>query len=200
MNSLMEATFIDSNLYAYLVLPLLIFLARICDVTIGTLRIVFISKGHKKVAPFLGFFEVLIWIIAISQIMSNLNNFVCYFAYAAGFATGNWVGLLLEERIAIGNLMIRVITSKDGDILAKTLNSKGFGATIVDAEGSNGKVNIIYSLVHRTNLSKALKLIKDFNSEIFYSIEDIRDVSSGIFPEKIPLYKINLFSYWRKGK
>ncbi|NOU16923.1 MAG: DUF2179 domain-containing protein [Bacteroidales bacterium] len=187
---------LDSNVYAYLILPLLIFFARICDVTIGTIRIVFVSKGHKRVAPILGFFEVFIWIIAISQIMSNLNNFICYFAYAAGFATGNYVGLLVEERIAVGNLMIRVITSKDGDVLAKILNSHGFGATIVDAEGSSGKVNIIYSLVHRTNITSALKLIKDFNSEIFYSIEDIRDVNSGIFPEKMPLN----FRFWRVGK
>ena len=192
----MDSSLIDSNLYSYLVLPLLIFFARICDVTIGTIRIVFVSKGHKRVVPILGFFEVFIWIIAISQIMSNLNNFICYFAYAAGFATGNYVGLLVEERIAVGNLMIRVITSKDGDVLAKILNSHGFGATIVDAEGSSGRVNIIYSLVHRTNINSALKLIKDFNSEIFYSIEDIRDVNSGIFPEKMPLN----FRFWRVGK
>ena len=192
----MENTLLNSNVYAYLILPLLIFFARICDVTIGTIRIVFVSKGHKRVVPILGFFEVFIWIIAISQIMSNLNNFICYFAYAAGFATGNYVGLLVEERIAVGNLMIRVITSKDGDVLAKILNSHGFGATIVDAECSSGRVNIIYSLVHRTNINSALKLIKDFNSEIFYSIEDIRDVNSGIFPEKMPLN----FRFWRLGK
>ena len=196
----MDANFLDSNLYLYLVLPLLIFFARICDVTIGTIRIVYVAKGRKEIAPILGFFEVFIWIIAISQIMSNLNNFVCYFGYAAGFATGNYVGLLIEERLAVGNLMIRVITNKDGDVLAKILNSHGYGATIIDAEGSNGKVNIIYSLVYRTNLTPALKLIKDFNPEIFYSIEDIRDVSSGIFPEKMPMYRINLFRHWRKGK
>lgn len=184
----------------YLVLPLLIFFARICDVTIGTIRIVYVSKGRKKIAPILGFFEVFIWIVAISQIMSNLNNWVCYFGYAAGFATGNYVGLLIEERLAVGNLMIRVITNKDGETLAKILNANGYGATIIDGEGSNGKVNIIYSLVHRTNISSALKLIKDFNPEIFYSIEDIRDVSSGIFPEKTPMYSLNLFRYWRKGK
>lgn len=196
----MDASFLDSHLYSYLVLPILIFLARICDVTIGTIRIVYVSKGRKSIAPFLGFFEVFIWIIAISQIMSNLNNFVCYFAYAAGFATGNYVGLLIEERLAVGNLMIRIITNKDGDTLAKTLNAHGYGATIIDAEGSGGKVNIIYSLVYRTNISSALEIIKNFNPDIFYSIEDVRDVSSGIFPEKTPMYSIKLFRHWRKGK
>jgi uncharacterized protein YebE (UPF0316 family) len=196
----MDSSFFDSNLYLYLVLPLLIFFARICDVTIGTIRIVYVSKGHKGIAPILGFFEVFIWIVAISQIISNLNNFVCYFGYAAGFATGNYVGLIIEERLAVGNLMIRVITNKDGDVLAKILNAHGYGATIIDGEGSNGKVNIIYSLVYRTNLPSAIKLIKDFNPDIFYSIEDVRDVSSGVFPEKMPMYRINLFRHWRKGK
>jgi len=196
----MDSTFFDSSLYSYLVLPFLIFLARICDVTIGTIRIVYVSKGRKNVAPILGFFEVFIWVIAISQIMSHLDNFACYFGYAAGFATGNYVGLLIEERLAVGNLMIRIITSKDGDVLAKTLNAHGYGATIIDAEGSNGKVNIIYSLVYRTNITSALQIIKNFNPEIFYSIEDVRDVSSGIFPEKTPMYSINLSRYWRKGK
>jgi len=196
----MDANFLDSHLYLYLVLPLLIFFARICDVTIGTIRIVYVSKGRKEIAPILGFFEVFIWIIAISQIMSNLNNFVCYFGYAAGFASGNYVGLLIEERLAVGNLMIRIITNKDGEALAKILNSHGYGATIIDAEGSSGKVNILYSLVHRTNIASALKLIKDFNPDIFYSVEDIREVSSGIFPEKVPLYRINLFRHWRRGK
>ena len=196
----MHSTFLDSNLYSYLILPLLIFCARICDVTIGTIRIVYVSKGHKKLAPFLGFFEVFIWVIAISQIMSHLDNFFCYFGYAAGFATGNYIGLIVEERLAVGNLIIRVITNREGDVLAKTLNANGFGATIIDAEGSSGKVNIIYSLVHRTTLPAAIKLIKDFNPDTFYSIEDIREVSSGIFPEKTPMYRINLFRHWRKGK
>ncbi len=84
----MENTFFSSDLFSYAILPLLIFLARICDVSIGTLRIIFVSKGVKKVAPVLGFFEVLIWIIAISKIMQNLDNYVNYIAYAAGFATG----------------------------------------------------------------------------------------------------------------
>jgi uncharacterized protein YebE (UPF0316 family) len=196
----MDSTFFDSSLFTYLVLPILIFFARICDVTIGTIRIVYVSKGHKNLAPFLGFFEVFIWVIAISQIMSHLNNFACYFGYAAGFATGNYIGLLVEERLAVGSLMIRIITNKDGEVLAKTLNAQGFGATIINAEGSGGRVNVIYSLVHRTNLTEALKVIKDFNPDIFYSIEDIRDVSSGIFPAKTPMYRINMFRHGRKGK
>jgi uncharacterized protein YebE (UPF0316 family) len=104
----METSFFNSNLFGYLILPLLIFFARICDVSIGTMRIIFVSKGKKNIAPLLGFFEVLIWIIVISKIMQNLNNYVNYVAYAAGFATGNLVGMIIEEKLAVGVQMIRV--------------------------------------------------------------------------------------------
>lgn len=194
------ASFLDSNLYAYLVLPLLIFFARICDVTIGTIRIVYVAKGHKRIAPFLGFFEVFIWVVAISQIMAHLNNFVCYFGYAAGFATGNYIGLIVEEKLAVGTLMIRIITPNESDKLGKLLNSEGFGYTRIKAQGSSGDVEIIYSIVHRNDLIQVLSIIKSFDPNIFYSIEDVRSISSGIFPEKVPLSGINVFQRWRKGK
>ena len=92
----------------------LIFLARICDVSIGTMRIIFVSKGKRNIAPILGFFEVLIWITAISKIMENLDNYVNFIAYAAGFATGNFVGMIIEEKLAMGILMIRVFANDTG--------------------------------------------------------------------------------------
>ncbi|MHC1704598.1 MAG: DUF2179 domain-containing protein [Tenuifilaceae bacterium] len=196
----MDTAFLDSNLFLYLVLPILIFLARICDVTIGTMRIIFVAKGHKNIAPLLGFVEVFIWIIVISQIISNLNNFICYFAYAAGFATGNYVGMRVEERLAVGNLMIRIITPNESDKLGKILNSEGFGYTKINAQGSSGDVDIIYSIVHRNDLHHVLEIVKSFNPNIFYSIEDVRSVSSGIFPSKVPLSGINVLQRWRKGK
>jgi uncharacterized protein YebE (UPF0316 family) len=196
----MDPLFFESNLYLFFVLPLLIFLARIIDVTIGTMRIIFVSKGERVIAPILGFFEVFVWIIAIGQIMSNLNNFACYFAYAAGFATGNWVGMKLEERLAMGSLVIRIIASKDGNLLVKNLNEKGYGATMVEGEGSVGKVHLIYSIVKRTNLPDVMAVIEEFNPKAFFSIEDVRKVSSGIFPSKSPISKLNPFKRWRKGK
>jgi uncharacterized protein YebE (UPF0316 family) len=193
------ADFFGSDLYSYLILPFLIFCARICDVTIGTLRIIFVSKGHKRIAPILGFFEVFIWVIAISQIMSNLNNFACYFGYAAGFATGNYIGMLVEERIAVGKIFIRIITSANGLSLVKSLNSNGFGATTVKAEGSRGEVNIIYSVINRKRLEEIQKILLDFDPKLFYTIEDVREANAGIFSESFS-YKIPLFSRWRKGK
>ncbi|MDD3890845.1 MAG: DUF2179 domain-containing protein [Bacteroidales bacterium] len=196
----MDLVFFESSLYLYLVLPLLIFFARIIDVTLGTMRIIFVSKGQKMIAPILGFFEIFIWIIAMGQIMSNLNNFACYFAYAAGFATGNWVGMRLEEHLAMGNLIIRVIASKDGNLLVKKLNENGYGATKVEAEGSKGKVHLIYSIVKRSNLPHVTSVIEQFNPKTFFSIEDVRKVSSGIFPAKSPIRKLNPLKRWRKGK
>lgn len=199
----MDATFFDSDIFSYGLLPLLIFLARICDVSIGTMRIIFVSKGKKYIAPVLGFFEVLIWITAISKIMQNLDNYVNYIAYAAGFATGNYVGMIIEEKVAMGFQMIRVFTHQKGPGLVQSLNSNGFGATTVEAHGAKEKVHIIYTIVQRTELGHVLGIIDEFNPKAFYTIEDIRTVNEGIFPHRkrnsiLPF--TNVLREWRKGK
>ncbi|MBG0859221.1 MAG: DUF2179 domain-containing protein [Bacteroidales bacterium] len=199
----METSFFDSALFSYGILPLLIFLARICDVSIGTIRIIFVSKGQKYIAPVLGFFEVLIWITAISKIMQNLDNYVNYIAYAAGFATGNFVGMLIEEKLAMGILMIRIFASDRGMELVKLLNSSGFGATFVEAHGAREEVHLIYSIVHRHELEKVLEVISGFDPKVFFTIEDIKAANEGIFtPRKqnIPLPFGNILREWRKGK
>jgi uncharacterized protein YebE (UPF0316 family) len=199
----METSFFDSNFFSYGIMPMLIFLARICDVSIGTLRIIFVSKGKKNIAPILGFFEVLIWIIAISKIMQNLDNYVNYIAYAAGFATGNFVGMIIEEKLAMGIQMIRVITHQNGPDLVKNLNSNGYGATSVEAHGAKEKVHLIYTIVQRNELNKVLEIIDTFNPKAFYTIEDVRSANEGIFPPRkhntsFPF--TNILREWRKGK
>lgn len=180
--------------FTYFLLPFLIFLARIIDVTIGTVRIVMVSKGQKFWAPLLGFFEVLVWLIAISRIMENLDNWTCYFAYSAGFATGNYVGLKIEEKLAMGVVKIQIITSKAASLLIESLKASGYGITYHDARGGNEEVSIIYSIIKRTNLEKVVEQIKTYNPKAFYSIEDVRFVSHGVFPEKVATRWI------RKGK
>jgi uncharacterized protein YebE (UPF0316 family) len=197
----MENSFFDSAFFSYGILPLLIFMARICDVSIGTMRIIFVSKGKKNIAPFLGFFEVLIWILAISKIMQNLDNYINYVAYAAGFATGNFVGMIIEEKLAMGILMIRVITHQGGLDLVQSLNSSGFGATIVEAHGAKEKVYLIYTIVQRNEMKNVLELIKTFNPKAFYTIEDVKAASEGIFlPKKQEAFFSNVLFQWRKGK
>ncbi|MDR3366602.1 MAG: DUF2179 domain-containing protein [Prevotellaceae bacterium] len=169
--------------FVYVALPIIIFCSRILDVTLGTMRIIFVSKGHKRVAPLLGFFEVFVWILVISQIMQHANNIYCYVAYAAGFAMGNFVGMMIEERIAIGIYFVRVITPKNGDDLVAHLNEKGYGATLINGKGKVGQVNLIYSVVSRKSIGKVEQIITDFDPNVFYVIEDVRTAKRGIFPD-----------------
>ncbi len=197
-----SAEFIQSDIFAYLVLPLIIFFARISDVTLGTLRIIFVSRGNKVVAPILGFFEVLIWVIAISNIIQHLDNAYCYIAWAAGFATGNFIGMKIEERLAIGVNLVRIITKREASQLIDELHSKGYGATIVDARGKDGDVHVIYTVVKRKEIQKLIDLIKNFNPNAFYVVEDIRFVSHeqvSFGPAAISTRR-NIFGGWRKGK
>lgn len=173
--------FINSGLVTYLFIPLLIFMARIIDVSIGTLRIIFVTKGMKKVAPLVGFFEVLIWLIAISRIMQNLDNWLCYVAYAAGFATGNYIGMYLEEKLAIGHEMIRVITRKDATNLIENLRGKGYGVTSINAQGIEGDVAVIYIIARRSMIQVVLDEINLFNPRALYTVESIKYVNKEIF-------------------
>lgn len=199
----MESSFFDSALFSYGIMPLLIFSARICDVSIGTMRIIFVSKGKRNIAPFLGFFEVLIWIVAISKIMQNLDNYVNYVAYAAGFATGNFVGMLIEERLAVGIQMVRVFTGQNGHELMQMLNENGYGVTCVEAQGAKERVNLIYAIVQRNDLKNVIEIINRFNPKAFYTVEDVRAINEGIFPSKnlnSSFSFSNIIRRWRGGK
>ncbi len=164
----------------FVVLPLLIFLARIIDVTIGTIRIVMVSRGKKIAAPLLGFVEVFIWIVAIGKIMQNLDNWVNIVSYAAGFAVGNYIGLLIEEKVAMGVVRIQIITAKAATDLIAKLKSSGYGITHHEATGANGKVSIMYSIINRTDITRVISIIRNYNPNAFYSIEDVRFVNRGV--------------------
>ncbi len=178
----MDLFFNDSFWFTWIVLPILIFLSRIFDVSIGTMRIIFVSRGRKLLAPILGFFEVSIWLLAISQVMSNLNNAACYLAYAFGFASGTYIGIRIEEKLAIGIQIVRIILSKDECILKERLSSAGYGVTVVDAMGATGKVKIIYTIVRRKDIKDVVDIINECHSKAFYSIEDAKTAKEGIFP------------------
>jgi uncharacterized protein YebE (UPF0316 family) len=189
----------DSNWFTYGLLPALIFLSRVVDVSLDTLRIVFISKGDKIFAPLLGFFEVLIWLVAITRIMENLDNIWCYIAYAAGFATGNYIGLRIEQKLALGIQIIRVITQKDAAGLITNLREEGFRVTYIEAEGRDGRVHIIFLVCERQQIDKVVSMITEFNPKAFYSIEDVRTVNpeSNMFNAG---RRRNIISWTRKGR
>lgn len=174
----------SSETFSLIILPILIFLARVVDVTFGTIRIIFVSRGMKWFAPIFGFFEIIIWLFALGQIFSNLTNITYYVAYAGGFATGNFVGIWIEEKMAIGTLVVRIITRKEGTQLIEFLKSENFGVTSIDAEGATGKVKIIYTIIKRHDLQNVINIIKRFNPRAFYSIEEVRSASEGIFPPR----------------
>jgi uncharacterized protein YebE (UPF0316 family) len=154
----------------------------------------------KGLAPVLGFFEVLIWILVISKIMMHASSFLCYVAYAAGFASGNYIGIIIEEKVALGHVILRFITTKPAEELILQLNEKGFGATSIDAEGATGHVNIIFCIVKRDSLNTVVSYIKNFNPSAFYTIEDVKSVSLGIFPNSA-YAKRSVFEIWkRRGK
>lgn len=177
----MDGSFFDSNVFDYFVLPALIFFARIIDVSIGTIRIILVSKGYKRVAPIAGFFEVLVWIMAITRIVNNLDNWICYIAYAGGFATGNYIGMIIEERLALGYEMVRVITRKEAGELVQALKDRGYGTTSVKAQGNQGEVAVIYVIVSRKKMKEVVELIAKYNPKALYTIEDIRFVSKEVF-------------------
>ena len=116
--------------------------------------------------------------------MENLSNVFCYIAYSGGFALGNFLGILMVERLAIGLLLIRIITKKDSSLLIKSLKEEGYGVTSVEAKGATGKVHVIYTIIKDENNNDVIKKIKKFNPKAFYSIEDIKSVNEGIFPIK----------------
>jgi uncharacterized protein YebE (UPF0316 family) len=168
--------------YAWVVLPFIVFLARFIDVTLGTVRIIFLSRGRKYLAPLLGFVEVLIWITVVSQIVRGAQNMVAYLAYAAGFAVGNYAGMLIEERLAIGTLVVRVILPEHGTLLVDRLRTEGYGATYVHGQGASGPVLLIYTVVMRKELSHVVDLIQEIHPRAFFTVEELRSAQQGIFP------------------
>lgn len=123
---------LNVDLYTWVVFPLLIFGVRILDVSLGTMRYIYISRSKKYLASLLGFIEVFIWIALVSQIVRSANNFVAYFAYGAGFAAGTFVGLLIEDRLALGTLVVRVIVQNQTGELVERLCKAGYGVTTLD--------------------------------------------------------------------
>ncbi len=172
----------ESSLPAWLPLPILIFLAELCVVTLCTMRMIFISRGRKLLAPAVGFFEITIWLFAIGQIMKNLNHLGCYVGFAAGFTLGNFMGLLLETKLALGNLVVRIVTHRDARGLIDRLRAAQFGLTLIDAEGATGPVTVILTVIQRRQLPDVVSLIHAFDSRTFYSVEDVQEAASGVFP------------------
>ena len=195
--------FVDGQLYTWVILPVLIFIARVMDVSLGTIRIIFISRNLRYLAPVIGFVEILIWLLAIREIMQNLNNPVCFIAYAVGFSTGTFAGMYIENMLSIGKVIIRIITRIEADELVEYLKKAGYGITAIDATGATGPVKVVFSIVERHDIQAIVEIIKRFNPNAFYSIEDVRFVSETVLPfrTKIPSKRyLGMLGLFRKSK
>lgn len=179
----MYSDILNSDIFTYVVLPSLIFCARIIDQSIGTIRLIFSAKGLKNLAPFFAFFESIIWLVAISQIMKNLDNILCYVAFAGGYAMGNYFGILLEEKLSVGTVVIRVIPKKDTTELINYLRNQNYGVTVVNVDGMNGPTKMFFTTVLRKDARKVIDIVKMFNPTAFYTIDEVKTVSGGYFDD-----------------
>lgn len=178
------AQFFDSDTFTFVILPLLIFLFRIVDQSIGTLRLIFAAKGFKKVAPFFAFFESFIWLMAIGQIMKHLDNIWCYIAFAGGYAMGNYIGILLEELLSIGTVVIRVIPKKDTTELIRHLREENYGVTVVPVDGMMGPTKMLFTTIRRKEAPRVIQIIRQHNPTAFYTIDEVKVVSGGYFEKQ----------------
>jgi len=194
---------VTTGIFTFVVVPLMIFFARVCDMTLDTIRVIFLSKGVKYLPPVIGFFEVIIWLVAIGQVMNNMTNAVCYIAYGAGFATGTFIGMAIEEKLSLGLTSVRIITKEDPTELMQYLRSHNYGVTSIDGEGGTGRVKMVFTIIKRQDLHHVVSIIKEFHPNAFYSVEDVKSVAEGVFPERQPrgmFAWIDPFWSTRKGK
>jgi uncharacterized protein YebE (UPF0316 family) len=170
--------------------------ARVSDVSINTLRFMFMMNGKKNIVPILGFFEALIWLLAIGQIFQNVDNPLSYLAYAGGFATGTYVGMTLDEKLALGRVLVRVITPKPMPTLLEFMKEKNYRFTNVGGEGRYGKVNLLFTVMKRDQLQEFIAMVKATDEKAFYTIESVKRVSEeelNIMEDK-PRFRSKLFS------
>ncbi len=160
---------------------LLIFALRVADMTFDTLRMLFVVRGSKGVAWILGFMQSVIFVIAFSSVLSNLDNLLNIVGYAAGFATGNVVGILIEQRLAIGYTHIQIVSSRRGVALAQTLRDNGFAVTEIPARGKDGMVSMLSVSVRRKQVAAVEGIVHETDAEAFVTTEDVRPMRRGFW-------------------
>ena len=200
MEEFVQTVGISEGVFDYVIMPLLIFIARLGDVSLNTLRVMFVLNGKKNIAPILGFFEALIWLLAIGQIIQNIDNPVSYLAYAGGFAAGTYMGMSIEERLALGRVLVRVITVEPIPELIDFMKDRNYRFTNVGAEGRYGKVNLLFTVMKRDLLKEFIGKVKACNDKAFYTIESVKRISEddlNVMEDK-PRFTTRVFSRMRK--
>ena len=159
----------------------LIFLLRVSDMTLDTLRVLVVMRGKKGLAWVLGFGQAAIFVLAISSVLANLDNPLNVVGYAAGFGTGNVVGMLIEERLAIGHILMTIVSPRLGTAIADHLRREGYAVTEISARGKDGMVTLLNCSVLRKNVERVHKLVNSIDADAFITAEDVRSVRRGFW-------------------
>jgi len=159
----------------------LIFVLRVGDMTLDTLRVLVVMRGRKGTAWALGFFQALIFVVAIGSVLSDLDNPLNVLGYAAGFATGNVVGMLIEEKLAIGHIQLSIVSPRLGNAIAERLREEGYAITEIPARGKDGMVTLLSASVLRKHVDRVNKIIKQVDTSAFVTAEDVRPVRRGFW-------------------
>ncbi len=160
---------------------LLIFGLRVSDMTLDTLRVLMVMRGRKGLAWVLGFFQSAIFVLAISSVLTNLDNPLNFVGYAAGFATGNVLGMFIEERLAIGHINLTIVSSRRGSAIAEALRAQGYAVTEVPARGKDGTVALLNCSVLRRNVDAARAIVNNVDPDAFITAEDVRPLRRGFW-------------------
>ncbi len=192
------ASFLSSDLIGLAVIPLFIFLARVLDVSMGTIRIISVSRGMKLLASSIGFFEMLVWLFAISRIMLEMTNLLNYVAYAGGFAVGTFVGMALEEMLAMGYLSVIITTNKDPAEMVGKLDLAGYKITVVDTQGGTKDRKMIFAIIKRDKLRSVVGIIKEVDPNVFYAVENVHDMHEIHLPPDFSARKRALMMKFRR--
>ncbi|HHU36971.1 MAG TPA: DUF2179 domain-containing protein [Treponema sp.] len=158
-----------------------IFFARVCDVSLGTFRHVMVIRGKKSIAFGLAFVESLIWVYAVSRVLTQISDPVTAFAFALGFATGTYVGITIEGFFKIGEQAVRIFTSY-GKELAPLIREKGYRVTVFDGNGRDGPVTMLFVQIKRRGTRKIVTLARDIDPACFIVVDDVTDISAARLP------------------
>lgn len=162
-------------------LPLVIFFLRVMDMSLDTLRVLFVIRGHRPFAWMVGFFQSMIWVIAVTSVLSNLDNLWNLFGYAGGFATGNVVGMAIEERLALGYSNIRIISSRRGSAVAEAIRDSGYAATEIAGRGKDGTVAVITSSIRRRDIDALRRQVLQIDQDAFLTVEEVQPLHRGFW-------------------
>lgn len=158
-----------------------IFSLRVADMTLDTLRLLFVVRGRKGISWVLGFFQSGIFVFAITSVLSDLDNPLNFIGYAAGFATGNVVGMWIEERLAVGHLRLNIISPKRGAAVAEAMRAASFAVTEIPARGRDGMVAVLSVSVLRKDAARAEQVVREVDPEAFMTAEDVRPMRRGFW-------------------